>query len=162
MDLELLAYNLYDTPLSTGIRMVTWLIPAVQSVHILAIAILVGSAMVMELRLAGVMATDVATRTVVKRHLPWLWSALGVLVLTGGTLMIAEPQRVLGNTVFWWKMTAVFGAFVLTLLFRLPILRPQFQLDHAWWRALVKPTAWLSMAAWIFAIFCGRWIAYAL
>lgn len=162
MDLELLAYNLYDTPLSTAIRLAPGLIPALQSVHILAIAILVGSAMVMELRLAGVMAVDEAPRAVVRRYLPWLLGALGVLLLTGLALAIAEPQRVLGNTVFWWKMSAVLGAFVLTLLFRYPILRQQFQLEQAWWRQVVKPTAWLMLATWVFVIFCGRWIAYAL
>lgn len=162
MDLELLAYNLYDTPLSTAIRLVPGLIPGLQSVHLLAIAILLGSAIVMELRLAGVLAADVAQRIVVRRYLPWLLGALGVLLLTGMTLVIAEPQRVLGNTVFWWKMSAVLGAFVLTLLFRYPILREQFQLEQAWWRKMVKPTAWLLLAAWVFVIFCGRWIAYAL
>ncbi len=162
MDIETFSYALYETPLSTGIRQVTWLIPALQSVHILAIAILVGSAIVMELRLAGLMATDETPGTVVRRHLPWLWSALGVLLLTGLTLGIAEPARVLGNSIFWWKMSAVLSAFVVTLLLRRPMLKPGFVLDQFSWRAAVKPSAWLLLGAWIFAIYCGRWIAYAL
>lgn len=162
MDLETFSYTLYETPLSTGIRQLTGLIPALQSVHILSIAVLVGAAMVMELRLAGVLATDEKPGTVVRRHLPWLWSALGVLLLTGMTLVIAEPQRVLGNSIFWWKMSAVLSAFVVTLLLRRPMLKPGFALEQVGWRAAVKPSAWLLLGAWIFAIYCGRWIAYAL
>lgn len=162
MDIETFSSALYETPLSTGIRQITWLIPGIQSVHILAIGILVGSALVMELRLAGLLATDENPGTVIRRHLPWLWGALGVLLLTGTTLGIAEPARVLGNSIFWWKMIAVAGAFVVTLLLRRPLLRPDLVLEQAAWRVAIKPSAWLLLGAWIFAIYCGRWIAYAL
>lgn len=162
MDFATIAYNLYDTPLSTGIRAIGWLIPALQSVHILAIAVLIGSALMMDLRLAGVVATDVEPPSVVKRYLPWLWLAVGVLLVTGSTLLIAEPSRVLTNAVFWWKMGALLAAFLLTLLFRYPMLHPQFQIENARWAGLVKPSAWLSLLAWVFAIYCGRWIAYAI
>ncbi|EIZ79361.1 putative membrane protein [Novosphingobium sp. Rr 2-17] len=160
MSLETFSYGLYDTPISVGIRAISWLIPMVQSIHIIAIAVLVGSALVMDLRLAGVLATDESPRTVVRRHLPWLWSALAVLLLTGLVMVTGEPYRELLNTTFWYKMGTVLFAFVLTLLFRYPILHPEFKLEHARWSLLVKPLAWVSLAAWIFVIYCGRWIAY--
>jgi hypothetical protein len=59
-------------------------------------------------------------------------------------------------------MILVLFAFGLTLLFRYPILHPQFRLEHARWAALAKPMAWVSMVVWIAVIFCGRWIAYAI
>lgn len=160
MSLETFSDGLYASSISSWLRSVTWLIPSIQSVHIISIAALVGSALVMELRLAGMLATDETPGTVVRRHLPWLWGALAMLVLTGSTMVIAEPQRELLNSMFWYKMTAIAFAFVLTLLFRYPILHPGFRLEHAKWALLVKPAAWASLGAWAFAIYCGRWIAY--
>jgi hypothetical protein len=153
---------LYTTSISTGIRETAGVIPATQSIHIIAIAVVVGSALVTDLRLAGVLATDETPQTVVRRYLPWMWTALAVLLATGAILAVGEPNRVFANPVFWTKMALVVLAFGLTLLFRYPFLHPEFRLDHARWAALAKPTAWLSLLVWIAVIFCGRWIAYAI
>lgn len=160
MSIESFGNWLYETPLSTSIREVTWIIPSVQSIHLLSIAIVVGSALVSDLRLAGVLATDESPATVVRRYLPWMWIALIVLLLTGIIMLIAEPGRTLGNTVFWTKMALVVFAFALTLFFRKPLLDPAFSLEHASWRRAVKPAAWISLIVWVAVVFCGRWIAY--
>lgn len=157
-----LARVLYGSPISVTVREVRWLIPTVQSLHIVAIAVVVGSALVTDLRLAGVMATDESPRTVVKRYQPWMWAALAVLLVTGIIMCVGEPNRVLANGVFWTKMAMVAVALVLTLLFRYPILHPEFQLEHARWASQAKLLAWASLAVWIAVIFCGRWIAYAI
>ncbi|BAV63339.1 DUF6644 family protein [Sphingobium cloacae] len=151
---------LYATPVATSIRDTTWVIPTVQSIHILAIGVIVGSAIVSDLRLAGVIATDESPRAVARRYLPWMWTALVVLLTTGLILVVAEPGRTLGNTIFWLKMALVLFAFVLTLMFRKPLLDPAFEHDRAHWQAIAKPAAWISLVVWIVVIFCGRWIAY--
>jgi hypothetical protein len=151
---------LYATPFSTALRKVDWVIPALQCIHILAIAVLIGSALVSDLRLAGVLARDETPAIVVRRYLPWMWAALAVLLLTGLLMVAAEPDRTIANTVFWSKMALVLGAFVLTLFFKKPLLDPDFRAEHIGWSKFIKPTAWISLAAWIAVIFCGRWIAY--
>jgi hypothetical protein len=160
MSVAQFAQNLYGSAISTSLREASWIIPAVQSIHIIAIAAVIGAAIVMDLRLAGVLATDETPRTVVRRHLPWMWSGLGVLLSSGFLLGLAEPYRVLTNPVFWVKMALVLTGFTLTLLFRYPILHPDYRIEHARAASLVKPMAWASLAIWIVVIFCGRWIAY--
>ena len=162
MSLAQISAELYRTPISTAIRDIKWVIPSTQCVHIAAIAVVVGSALVTDLRLAGVLATDETPRTVVRRYLPWMWAALLILLTTGVILVVGEPNRVLTNPVFWAKMALVAFAFTLTLLFRFPILHPEFQLEHVRWVKLVKPMAWISLLVWVAVIFCGRWIAYAI
>ena len=162
MNLHDISSALYATPISTGIRETAGIIPTVQSIHIIAVAVVVGSALVADLRLAGMLATDETPQTVVRRYLPWMWAAIAVLLATGAILIVAEPNRVLANPVFWTKMALVVLAFGLTLLFRYPILHPQFRLEHARWAALAKPMAWVSLLVWVAVIFCGRWIAYAI
>ena len=161
MTLQQFSADLYASPISTGIRETVWIIPTTQSVHIVAIAVVIGSALVTDLRLAGVLATDETPRTVVRRYLPWMWAALALLLATGLIMTVGEPNRVITNQVFWSKMALVAFAFCLTLLFRYPILHPQFRLEHARWAALAKPMAWVSLLVWVAVIFCGRWIAYA-
>jgi hypothetical protein len=162
MNLHDISNALYTTPISTGIRETAGIIPTTQSIHIIAVAVVVGSALVTDLRLAGVLATDETPQSVVRRYLPWMWTAIAVLLATGVILIVGEPNRVLANLVFWTKMALVVFAFGLTLVFRYPILHPQFRLEHARWAALVKPMAWVSLLVWIAVIFCGRWIAYAI
>lgn len=156
MDIQSFGEWLYETPISTTFRDITWIIPAVQSTHLLAIAVVIGSALVLELRLAGALATDEAAGTVVRRYLPWIWRALVVLLLSGTLLVVAEPARTLGNTIFWTKMALILGAFVLTLAFRRPLLRAP-EGDVA---VPAKPIAWMLMLIWVVVIFCGRFIAY--
>jgi hypothetical protein len=160
MSVAQFAQNLYGSSVSTSLREVTWMVPAVQSIHIIAIAAVIGAAIVMDLRLAGVLATDETPRTVVRRHLPWMWSGLGALLASGLLLGIAEPDRVLMNPIFWVKMGLVLTGFVLTLLFRYPILHPDYQIEHARLTKLIKPMAWASLSIWVAVVFCGRWIAY--
>ena len=160
MSVAQFAQKIYGTAISTHLRETSWIIPTVQSLHIVSIAVVVGAAIVMDLRLAGVLATDETPQAVVRRHLPWMWSALCVLLATGFVLGLAEPYRVLTNMVFWIKMALVVTGFVLTLLFRYPILHPDFRIEHSRAAGLVKPLAWASLAIWIVVIFCGRWIAY--
>lgn len=153
---------LYATPVSTTIRDEMWIIPAVQSIHIAAIAIVVGSALVSDLRVAGVLARDVAPNVVVRRYLRWMWSALLVLLLTGSVMAVGEPDRVLSNSTFWLKMGLVVVGCLLTWIFRRPLLDPDFAIEHARWRSALKPAAWGSLAIWVGVIFCGRWIAYTI
>ncbi|MDO7835550.1 hypothetical protein Q4610_10900 [Sphingobium sp. HBC34] len=160
MSLETFGNWLYDTQVSTFLREVSWIIPTVQSIHILAISIVVGSALISDLRLAGVLATDEKPAAIVRRYLPWMWTALVILLLTGIVMLLAEPGRTLNNSIFWTKMALVLVAFALTLFFRKPLLDPEFRLDHARWATMVKPAAWISLLVWVGVIFCGRWIAY--
>lgn len=161
MSLQSFTDWLYGTPLSTQIREVSWLVPTVQSVHILAITVIVGSALVCNMRVAGVLATDTSPRAVVRRYLPWTWIALAVLLLTGCIMVIGEPNRVLHNSNFWLKMILVVVGVGVTFLVSQPVLSPKFDIESAWWRFGAKPAAWLSLLLWIVIIFIGRWIAYS-
>lgn len=160
MSVAQFAQHLYGTGISTSLREIAWIVPAVQSIHIVAIAAVLGAAIVMDLRLAGVLATDETPHGVVKRHLPWMWGGLALLLASGTLLGWAEPYRVLMNPVFWAKMALVLTGFVLTLLFRYPILHPDYRIEHARAARLIKPMAWASLAIWVIIVFCGRWIAY--
>ncbi|MBU0555015.1 MAG: hypothetical protein KKD64_07000 [Alphaproteobacteria bacterium] len=152
---------LYATPVSTAIRETSWIIPNLQSIHILAIAVLVGSALVTELRFAGVLAVDRPVGDVMRRFLPWMRWALLVLLLTGVVLVVAEPGRTLTNTVFLTKMALVAGASLVTLQARKSLLvASPVQEGETSPAEASKALAWLMLVVWCLVIFCGRFIAY--
>jgi ABC-type Fe3+-siderophore transport system permease subunit len=136
-------------------------VPAVQAIHICAIAVVVASAMIGELRLVGMIAADETSATVLKRYLPWMWRALVVLLLSGIILVWGEPERTLFSWVFWLKMGLVLIGFVLSVLFRKPLLDPEFNARRAARAWSIRPVAWLSLSIWIAVVCSGRWIAYA-
>ncbi|ABM32638.1 hypothetical protein QRO11_08110 [Paracidovorax citrulli] len=153
---------LYESALSTTIRDVLWIVPLVQSIHILAIAVLLGAALVSDLRLAGLLATDEPAGDIVRRYVPWMRNALIVLLATGLIMTIGEPDRVLRNMTFWLKMALVVGAFSLTWLVRRPLLHRTAGVPGAPAPSSAWPLAWLSIALWCTVIFFGRWIAYTI
>ena len=153
---------LYATPVSSAIRDLLWVVPTVQSIHIITLAALFGCAVISDLRLAGVLATDQPLSGVIRRYYPWMRNALIVLLATGLIMAIGEPDRVLVNSVFWIKMGLVITAFLLAWGIRRPYLRPAELAQGTGEVPPVKALAWLSIGLWCVVIFCGRWIAYAI
>jgi hypothetical protein len=152
---------LAQTSLSHAIQATSWIIPLVQTIHILAIAAVAGSALMIDLRLIGVLAADQSPRAVSARFLPFLWWPLLVLLATGAIMIIAEPQRSLKNPAFQLKMTLLMAALIVTrLLQRLLRRNPAFGDPGAGQRLPAVAMAVLSMVLWSAIIFAGRWIAY--
>lgn len=162
MSLNNLIEWIYQTPLSNAIRETAWVVPAVQSLHILAIAVVLGAALISDLRLARLFAVDEPVHTIVRRYLPWSCVSLAVLLLTGLTMCVGEPDRVLVNQIFWMRMGLVVGVFALTLGLRRPFLDPGFRPASAWRGRHAKGLAWLSLLMWAAVVVCGRWIAYGI
>src|SRR5260221_4651312 len=92
-----------QTPLSQAIQTTGWIVPALQTIHILAIAAVMSSAVMIALRL------ETRFRRVI-------WWALPVLLATGIVMIVGEPVRSLENPVFQLKMTLLACAIAVTLL----------------------------------------------
>ena len=145
---------LAQTPISQTIQKVDWIIPTAQTIHILAIAAVIGSMGLLDLRVLGVAARSQSLSSVSQRLLPWVWRALIVLLLSGLVLITGEPGRSLVNTIFQVKMLLVVLAAVLTFFLE----RSLRARDDA--PADAKAIAAFSLAIWIAIVFAGRWIAY--
>jgi hypothetical protein len=152
---------LSQTPISMTFQTVEWVIPMVQSVHILAIAIVMSSVVMVDLRLMGLMGHTQSISGLTRRFLPWVWWSLLVLLVSGAVLITAEPRRDLLNPVFQIKMALLLVAMTVTVVFQLTVSRNM----EIWDLSPEKRTgAWvtavLSLLVWTAIIGCGRWIAY--
>jgi hypothetical protein len=149
------------TPLSHAIQTAGWIIPTLQTIHILGIAILFFSVVILDLRLWGVLQRDVRLGEIARRFLPVMWPTVLVLLITGSFLIIGEPKRSLLNTTFYVKMTLLVLALVLTGLLQWSLwAAPDFWETGRGGRIAARFAATLSILLWCCIIFAGRWIAY--
>lgn len=149
---------LSNTPLSLKIQTVMWIIPAVQTIHILCVAIVMSSVGMLDLRLMGIVGKRYTISRMVSRFVPWVWGALPVLLTTGTILIIGEPSRELLNPYFRTKMLML--AIVIVITF---VVQRQNKKDATYWearRAAAALTGVASLLLWVGIVSAGRWIAY--
>jgi uncharacterized membrane protein len=152
------------TPVSLLIQKVFWIIPTVQTVHILAISVVLASMAMFDLRLLGLAGTRNSIASLSRRFMPWLWGALIVLAASGCILIVGEPRRSLGNVFFQLKMCMLATAIIVTLGFQSVLKRDlaggstDLAPAHV---TTAKITGLLSLALWVGIAVAGRLIAYA-
>ncbi len=150
---------------STGaystIRDVTWIIPTVQVIHILAISVVMSSVLLLNLRLIGIIGGGEPKDSFTRRYLPWVWTALVVLLLSGSILIVGEPERDLQTPVFWLKMSLIVGMIILTLILERPVLRNADFWETPARKVISRLLAVVGLAGWVGIVLCGRWIAYS-
>jgi len=155
-----------STPLSQGaraaLRATSWLAPADETLHILALTTLFVSAAVVSLRLLGLVGHDHHAGRLARRLLPLTWSALAVLVLTGGLLVLNRPGRYFRSDMFIFKMGFVLLAVAWTLALQVGLSRGESYWEQTRGRQITaRSGAVFALVLWSGAIICGRWIAYA-
>ena len=149
---------LANTPLSLKIQTVMWIIPAVQTVHILCVALVMSCMAMMDLRLIGVAGRKYPISRTVARFVPWVWGALPVLLASGTILTIGEPSRELLNPYFRAKMLML--AIVIVITF---VVQRKNKKDVNYWdaRRFASTSAGVvSLLLWVGIVSAGRWIAY--
>jgi len=149
------------TSLSHIIQTTKWVIPALQTIHILSVAVVFSSAVLVDLRLWRLLNRDVPLPEVARRFLPTIWPVLLVLLITGSLLIIGEPKRSLLNSAFYLKMALLAVAIVLTAWLQWSLSSsPNFWDKDRGRRMAGQLAATLSILVWCGILFAGRWIAY--
>ncbi len=138
-----------------------WMIPFIQSLHIVGIGIAVGSALMLTLRVLGWAGMDQTLRETLERFGPWLTGALCLLLASGALLVIAEPVRELVTISFWLKMACVAVLAGMAAAFQRSVKRN----EQLWDGALVRRASVRVAAILVFVvlgciILLGRLIAY--
>jgi hypothetical protein len=149
------------TSLSHTIQTTNWIIPTLQTIHILCVAALFSSAVLVDLRIWRLTQRDVPLSDVGRRFLPLIWPVVIVLLLTGSLLIVGEPRRSLLNDTFYIKMALLAFALVLTGLLQWSLTSaPGFWERDIGRRIAGRVAALASILAWSGIIFAGRFIAY--
>jgi len=137
-----------------------WLYPAVEIVHIVGIAILVGSIAVLDLRLLGV-SRSLSVRRLAAHVLPWTLASFALIVPSGLAMFVAHASDLISNPVFVLKLSLIGLAGVNAAVFHTSAYRSAGNWDID---ILPPPGARaagaFSLLFWISVIACGRLLAY--
>jgi hypothetical protein len=138
-----------------------WVIPAIQSIHIVGIAIVLGSVFMIGLRILGWAWMDQTLRQTTSRFGPWLTGALCLMLATGILMVIGEPVRELVTISFWLKMFLIAVGTLIAAIFRITLRKHERQWEETLVnRGSVKFLAILTFLVWTCIIVLGRLIAY--
>jgi hypothetical protein len=146
-------------PLSVAMRRIGWVFPLLQTVHILAIGMMLSSVVMISLRLWGVSRTQtIAARG--HRYLPWIWTSLVVLTVTGIVLAIGNP-RSLRDPALQVKLWLMVPAIAATLILAVAMRGEALWEKNTRARGMAGLAATATLLLWLGVTLAGRgrWMA---
>jgi hypothetical protein len=149
------------TPWSVALVESYYMWPLLESAHTLLIALFVGTAIMLDLRLMGVTFGGIPTSQFTERLLPWTRAGFALMVLTGLLLFYSAPVRYWYNIFFRFKVLLIVGAGLNIFLFHRGIYTRMRNWDHDPIPPRTARAAGLvSIVAWSMIVVSGRMIAY--
>jgi len=152
-----------QSAIAQAIQVSGWMFPTIESVHVLAISLVVGVIAIMDLRLLGLASGTRAVTAVSRDTLPWVWAAFAIAVISGLLMFVSNAETYYGNRAFLIKMVLIVLAGINMLVFELITFRSVAQWDrNVSLPITAKVAAALSLSLWIGVIVFGRLIGFTL
>lgn len=154
---------LENSALADNIRENDLLFPLIKSVHVVAICLVVGSILAVDLRLLGLASLNRSVSRVTAGILPLTWGAFVVAVGSGGLLFISNATKYLGNGFFVAKLCLIAAAGLNMAMFHFIGAK-----DLPRWENDRRPplparlAGGVSIVLWIAVVACGRWIGFTM
>jgi hypothetical protein len=147
-------------PFAVAIAKSTWLFPFLETLHVLALTLVVGSVAVMDMRLLGLGSMDRTVTEVTRSVLPWTWSAFAGAAVCGGLLFSSKASTYYVNVPFRMKMGCLGLAAANMFVYHLLSARGVASWNHGVPPLRVRVTGAISLALWIMIVATGRWIGF--
>lgn len=152
---------LQETGLATGIRDSFFVFPLLESVHVIGLALVLGTIAIIDLRLLGLASTSRPFSRMASDIMKWTWAAFAVTAVTGLLMFITNAQVYFHNTYFRAKILLLVLAALNVIVFQLTAARTIQQWDRAPSAPPVaRAVAVLSLVIWVAVIFAGRMIGF--
>src|SRR5579872_1900718 len=161
MSLLALIHWLNETAFSVYLRESEVAFPLAEAIHLLGLAISVGTIMWVDLRLLGVFLRGESVKDLVTRLEPWAIGGFVVMFISGFLLFLGKPENYYGTTPFRLKMLLLPVAGLNVLFFHQSVYRSVLRWDKEAaipWQA--RFVGFTSMTLWLVIIVLGRWTAY--
>ena len=164
MSVEKLLDHIQSSSLAAAVRGDSgweWLFPNIETCHVIALALVFGSILMVDLRLLGIASRDSAVSKLSAECLPYTWCAFLLAAITGTLLFTSRAHTYFYNLQFQLKFAFMALAGVNMAVFHFGVYRHVLEWDSR----LPPPRAArlagaLSIALWTAVIFCGRWIGF--
>lgn len=155
MDLYWQFQAIEASAIGNAIKQSLWLFPAIESVHLIALAFLGGALLMLDLRLLGSGLTVRSVSSVERAARPWLIGALLTMIVTGSLIGISEALKLYDRDAFWVKMAALAAAVVFTFAIKQPLAQRNVS------GATAKALGIVSILLWLTVAIAGRWIGFS-
>jgi uncharacterized membrane protein len=142
--------------LSEEIRASTWQFAVLEMIHLIGLAILLGTVVILDLRLLGYGMRKLRVAHLARELAPWNWVGLGLIFGSGIFLYFGEPMKLFGSPAFSVKM--VF--FFLAVIYQLTVFRRATLANSAGPEPPRRLLALFSLALWFGAGLAGRGIGF--
>lgn len=159
MSLSAFWSQLEELPISQHIGE-SWWFPLLESIHVVAITLVVGSILMVDLRLIGVAARGYRVSRMSNEIVPWTWVAFIVAVVTGIGLFVTRAATYMENPAFQIKLVLIALAGVNMMLFHFGVFRGVASWDESATPGIAKASAALSLLFWSGVILAGRWTGH--
>lgn len=145
------------TAIGTSVRQSLWLFPVIECFHLLALALLGGTVLAVDMRLLGFGLRGQPAAELARMLYPWMAGALAASIATGIPMFLSEAIKCYYSPPFWYKMCFLVAAASFTLTVRRKVACAEPGRVPLF---LVRLTAAVSLALWFGVGFSGRWIAF--
>jgi hypothetical protein len=148
-------------PMAKAIRTTDWMFPAIETVHVVAISLVFGLALAMDLRLLNLTHRKLSAVRLVSGLSPAAMIAFVVAAVSGALMFLADSEDYYHNTYFRIKVCLIVLAGVNMAVFHWVTCR-----DMSTWPArgsLPLKARWaggISCAIWTLVVFLGRWVGF--
>ena len=149
---------LSDTRVSQAIGQSSWAFAVIESVHLLALAVIGGAVLMLDLRLLGLGLRDQPIERVARDVFPWFVGSLIVMLVTGFGLFMSEAIKCYYSNPFWVKMASLLLATIFAFTVRRSVaLAGEGRVRPIW----LKVVAVVSLVLWFAVGASGRWIGFS-
>ena len=164
MSIAFLLQTMESWPISIAMRGETegteWLFPIVETLHVMAITIVVGSIAMVDLRLLGWSSRESAVSRLSAEVLPWTWIAWCAAAVFGALMFIAKAHVYAGNLQFRLKFVCMVLAGLNMLILHFGAYSKVARWDLGDPPFSAKAAGALSILLWIGVVFFGRWTGF--
>ena len=163
MELDLYLQWVHATAVARVIRENEIIFPWIEAAHVLTIVLVVGTIVIVDLRLLGLASLDRAATRVMREMLPYTWAAFVVAVITGTLLFASNAMTYAHNFYFQGKLVLLGAAGLNMALFHFFSVRGIDGWDMTGRTPFAaKAAAGFSLILWVSVVTFGRWIGFTL
>jgi hypothetical protein len=152
--------RLQEMDFPTQIRESGFLFPSIETVHVFALVLVVGSIMTVDLRLLGVTNRDRHFSHLASEMLPWTWTAFAVAATAGLLMFTSKAVTYYNDIPFRIKMCCLVLAALNMVWFHWAGTRHLKMWDHAKPPPAAKFAGGASLLLWTVIVATGRWIGF--
>jgi uncharacterized membrane protein len=158
VDIENALVWLQSTWIATAVAENDILFPWIESVHVLAIVIVVGTISIVDLRLLGVASLDISAKRLMRDVIPYTWAAFAIAAITGSLMFSSDATHYAHNRLFQIKLVMLVLAGLNMAVFHLFGERDieRWDAPGATTPVAAKAAAAVSLMAWIAVVSLGR------